>query len=300
MIVIMVMSSCSFFDDDKSSKETTEVRTIVELPDSIKQKIVEQDALMTELLNKVDTLTAELNATKTENAELKEKVAELKSPKSTWAYVSMGAFVLGLIALLFAFFRPKGVKEEKVYEIVKECLDNSHRIKELQVHVNNLLSTQRSSRNSQAGSSYTPKTDSRLCQLENQMSKVIAVVNKMTASAQSTTQSHPDTPKPHKDAEYQKVGYAKNDTGTYFTTIYESNQEGCVFKITFMSPNKGRFNIISLDKIQSRNDWQQKIECSGISIKEASDFRIEEEGLCEKIEENTWQVTKPLKIRLLK
>ena len=300
MIAIMVMSSCSFFDDDKSSKETTEVRTIVELPDSIKQKIVEQDALMTELLNKVDTLTAELNATKTENAELKEKVAELKSPKSTWAYVSMGAFVLGLIALLFALFRPKGIKEEKVYEIVKECLDNSHRIKELQVHVNNLLSAQRSSRNSQTGSSYAPKTDSRLCQLENQMSQVIAAVNKMTAFAQSTTQTHADTLKPHKDAEYQKVGYAKNDTGTYFTTIYESNQEGCVFKISVMSPTKGRFNIISLDKIQSRNDWQQKIECSGISIKEASDFRIEEEGLCEKIEENTWQVTKPLKIRLLK
>ena len=67
-----------------------------------------------------------------------------------------------------------------------------------------------------------------------------------------------------------------------------------------MSPTKGRFNIISLDKIQSRNDWQQKIECSGISIKEASDFRIEEEGLCEKIEENTWQVTRPLKIKLRK
>ena len=300
MIAIMVMSSCSFFDDDKSSKETTEVRTIVELPDSIKQKIVEQDALMTELLNKVDTLTAELNATKTENAELKEKVAELKSPKSTWAYVSMGAFVLGLIALLFALFRPKGIKEEKVYEIVKECLDNSHRIKELQVHVNNLLSAQRSSRNSQTGSSYAPKTDSRLCQLENQMSQVIAAVNKMTTFAQSTTQTHADTLKPRKDAEYQKVGYAKNDTGTYFTTIYESNQDGCVFKISFMSTTKGRFNIISLDKIQSRNDWQQKIECSGISIKEASDFRIEEEGLCEKIEENTWQVTKPLKIRLLK
>ncbi len=300
MIAIMVMSSCSFFDDDKSSKETTKVRTIVELPDSIKQKIVEQDALMTELLNKVDTLTAELNATKTENAELKEKVAELKSPKSTWAYVSMGTFVLGLIALLFALFRPKGIKEEKVYEIVKECLDNSHRIKELQVHVNNLLSAQRSSRNSQTGSSYAPKTDSRLYQLENQMSQVFAAVNKMTALAQSTTQTHADTLKPRKDAEYQKVGYAKNDTGTYFTTIYESNQEGCVFKISFMSPAKGRFNIISLDKIQSRNDWQQKIECSGISIKEASDFRIEEEGLCEKIEENTWQVTKPLKIRLLK
>ena len=287
MIAIMVMSSCSFFDDDKSPKETTEVRTIVELPDSIKQKIVEQDALMTELLNKVDTLTAELNATKTENAELKEKVAELKSPKSTWAYVSMGAFVLGLIALLFALFRPKGIKEEKVYEIVKECLDNSHRIKELQVHVNNLLSAQRSSRNSQTGSSYAPKTDSRLYQLENQMSQVIAAVNKMTALAQSTTQTHADTLKLRKDAEYQKVGYAKNDTGTYFTTIYESNQEGCVFKISFTSQTKGKFNIIALDKIQYRNDWQKKVECSGVSIKDASDFRIEDEGICEKIDENT-------------
>ena len=78
MIAIMVMSSCSFFDDDKSSKETTEVRNIVELPDSIKQKIVEQDALMIDLLNKVDTLTAELNATKTANAELKEKYCNIK------------------------------------------------------------------------------------------------------------------------------------------------------------------------------------------------------------------------------
>ena len=63
---------------------------------------------------------------------------------------------------------------------------------------------------------------------------------------------------------------------------------------------KGKFNIISLDKIQSRNDWQQKVECSGISIKEASDFRVEDDGICEKIDENTWQVTNPLKIRLIK
>ena len=300
MIAIMAMSSCGFFDDDKSSESTAGASSIVELPDSIKQKIVAQDSLMTELLNKVDTLTAELNITKDENVKLRKEVDKLVSPQRIWAYVSMGAFILGLIALLFAFFTPKGIKKEEVDDVVKECLGNPYKIKGLQDYVNNLLSAQRSSRNSQIGSSYAPKTDSRLCQLENQMSQVIAAVNKMTAFAQSTTQTHADTPKPSKDAEYQKVGYAKNDTGTYFTTIYESNQEGCVFKISFMSPTKGRFNIISLDKIQSRNDWQQKIECSGISIKEASDFRIEEEGLCEKIEENTWQVTKPLKIRLLK
>ena len=199
-----------------------------------------------------------------------------------------------------SLFRTKGVKEEKVYEIFEKCIDDSRRIKELQVNVKKLMSTQRNSGSNLSNTSYAPNTDSRLRQLENQMSQVIAAINKMATSEHPMTPPRSDTPKPDIEAEYQKVGYAKNDMGTYFTTIYGSNQEGCVFKISFISPIKGKFNIISLDKIQSRNDWQQKIECSGISIKEASDFRVEEEGLCEKIEENTWQVTKPLKIKLLK
>ena len=265
--------------------------------DSIKQKIVEQDALMSELLNKVDTLTVELNTTKAENADLKEKIAELKSPKSTWAYVSIGAFVLALIALIVAFFIPKGIKEEKVYEIVKKCLDDSRRIKELQDNMNYLL-LQRNSRNSQTSSSYAPISESRIRQLENQMAQVIAIFNKTSNSSQQPSSSRQNTPISQGENEYQKVGYAKVDTDMYFTTIYESNQEGCAFKITFTSQTKGKFNIIALDKIQSRNDWQKKVECSGISIREATDFRVEEEGICEKIDENTWKVTNPLKIRL--
>ena len=33
---------------------------------------------------------------------------------------------------------------------------------------------------------------------------------------------------------------------------------------------------------------------------EATDFRLEDEGICEKIDDNTWKVTKPLKIKLIK
>lgn len=295
IIAIMVMSSCGFFDDDKSSKDTTEVRTIVELPDSIKQKIVEQDALMTEFLNKVDTLTAELNATKTENAELKEKVTKLESPQSTWAYVSICAFILGLIALLVALFMPKGVKLEKVYEIFRNCIDESGRIKELQNNVSNILAFQRNNRGQLSNSRYAPNVETKISHIESQLSQVVSVVNKMTL-AQATT----DSAKPQNATEYNKVGYTKVDTDIYFTTIFESNQEGCVFKLTFTSQTKGKFNIIALDKIQSRNDWQKKVECSGVSIKEATDFRLEDEGVCEKIDENTWKVTKPLKIRLIK
>lgn len=300
LTVIFALSSCSFFEDGKSSKGKEEIRAIVEHPDSVKQKIVEQDALMTELVNKVDTLTEELNLTKAENAELKEKITELKSLKSTWAYISIGAFVLGLIALIISLLKPKGIKEERVYEIFKKFLDDSRRIKELQVNVNNLLSSQRNNRGSNTSSSYAPNSDGRLRLLENQMAKVIEVVNKITPPVSQAVSTGQEPTRSREENDYQKVGYAKVDTDIYFTTIFESNQEGCVFKLTFTSQTKGKFNIIALDKIQSRNDWQKKVECSGVSIKEAKDFRLEDEGVCEKIDENTWKVTKPLKIRLIK
>ena len=300
LTAVLALSSCSFFEDDKSSKGKDEIMTIVELHDSVKQKIADHDTLMTELLNKVDTLTAELNLTKEESAEMKEKIAELKSPKSTWAYISIGAFILGLIALIISLLKPKGIKEKQVYEIVKKSLDESRRIKELQVNVNNLLSSQRNNRMSNISSSYAPNSDSRLRQLENQMAQVIGNINKITVTASQPVSTRKEPAPSRKENEYQKVGYAKVDTDIYFTTIYESNQEGCVFKLTFTCQSKGKFNIIALDKIQSRNDWQKKVECSGVSIKEATDFRLEDEGICEKIDDNTWKVTKPLKIKLIK
>ena len=231
---------------------------------------------------------------------MQEKIAELKSAKSTWAYISIGAFILGLIALIISLLKPKGIKEKQVYEIVKKSLDESRRIKELQVNANNLVSSQRNNRMQNISSSYAPNSDCRLRQLENQMAQVIETINKITPPASQPVSTRQNPTRSREGNEYQKVGYAKVDTDIYFTTILESNQEGCVFKLTFTSQTKGKFNIIALDKIQSRNDWQKKVECSGVSIKEASDFRLEDEGICEKIDENTWEVTKPLKIRLLK
>lgn len=298
MTAIWALSSCDFLGGDKSSKEPEKIRTIVELPDSVKQKIVKQDALMKELLNKVDTLTTELNSAKAENVDLRKKVSELKSPQSTWAYVSIAAFILGLAALIVTFFKSKRIKKERVIDIFRECLDESSRIKELQTKVLSL--SQHYNRTSQASSSYTSNSDIRLRQLENQMKLVIESVHKITSSIPLSASPRQDGAMSREESECQKVGYAKVDADIYFMTIYDSNQEGCVFKISFTSQTQGRFNIIALDKIQSRNDWQKKVECSGVSIKEASDFRVEEEGECEKIDENTWEVVKPLKIKLLK
>lgn len=299
--IMLAVSSCSFIEGNKSQSNNQGKTTAIEsLSPEIKNKIVEQDSLMRDLVNKVDTLTGALNDVKKENAELKEKIETLKSPKSTWGYMTLAAIVLSILAVIVAFLRSKGINKEQVGEQIRHALDESRRINKLQDDVELLLS-QRNRTTHQSSNYASQYTETRILKIENTLDRVVKFVNGLASQTQQVTPktSNPSVPS-SKEPEYQKVGYAKNDRDMYFTTIYDSNQEGCVFKITFTSPTKGKFNIVALDKIQSRNDWQQKVECSGISIKEASDFRVEEEGICEKIDENTWQVTKPLKIRLLK
>ena len=110
----------------------------------------------------------------------------------------------------------------------------------------------------------------------------------------STIDSNQNT----KTSAYNRIGYAKINTEHFFTEIFDSNLEVCVFKIQFSSEIVGSFNLISLDKIKSRNGWQKVVECSGVSIDTAKDFQLIEEGVCKKIDDATWEVIKPLKIKL--
>lgn len=297
----MPMSSCSFFENDNQQKDVQEAyNTIDGLSQEIKDKIAAQDTLMNALVLKVDTLAKALTLAQSENAELKTHVEKLESPKSTWAWMTICAIVLSIIAILMALLR-KGLSEKKVLSIVEDRLDHSERIKKLIFDVNNLRNdNNRSTRNPLSNSSVNTTIENRLCKVEKILNEVVNYINGQAQNNQRQSQTGSQVEQQSKQPERHRIGYAKIDTDMYFTTIYDSNQEGCVFKITFTSQTKGKFNLIALDKIQSRNDWQKKVECSGISIKEASDFRLEDEGICEKIDENTWEVTKPLKIKLLK
>ena len=299
-VALFTVASCSFFEDEKPSKRQEEVKTIVELPDSVKQKLIAQDEQMSALLNKVDTLTTELNLTKADNVELRKKIDELKSPKSTWAYFSIGAIILSIIALVLSILKSQGIKEERVCEIVKQCLDESRRIKELQVNVNNLLSTQRNNRYTQQNS-VPHNLELDIQQLKKQMEPLLrSYISTQQAATQQKDQypyAQHDSHKSKKEPEYLRTGYANINTGKFFTKILDSAQEGCVFSIKFKKPNIGEFTIISLDKIKSRNGWQEVVEYTG-SIEDATSFIEENPGICEKIDGDTWQVTTPLKIKL--
>ena len=299
--IIMAVSSCDFFGDDNSQNDDSKKPSSIEgLAPEIKEHFVAQDSLMKELVNKVDTLAAALNQTQKENSELRAKIESIQSPRSTWAWMSIGAIALSIIALLLALFR-RGLNEHEVRAVVNDRMDSSQRIKDLIYNVNTLKNdAQRNSRNTQSSSSSSQNADMRLRQVEKKLEEIVNYINEQQQNVNEQTSIQRQETRKSNQIETQRVGYARIDYESYFTTIYDSNQEGCAFKITFKNESQGEFTIISLDRISSSNDWQQKIECIGASIKEASDYRIEELGVCKNIGNNTWEVTKPLKIRLLK
>lgn len=299
VIATLAVSSCDFFNDMETSQNTQDSATIIEgISKEIKNKIAAQDTLMNALVLKVDTLAQALTQAQKENVELKAQIEKLESPQSIWGYMSLAAFAIAIVAIILSVLR-KGISIEKVNEIFSYNLDKSKRISELKVDINQLKSGLNNNF-SQSVTTSLRDLDARLQSVESNLSHLRSKSYEIYGTSHPSVSYRQEQTPQSKEMEYQKIGYAKNDKDMYFTTIYDSNQENCVFKITFTSPTNGKFNIISLDKIKSRNDWQQKIECSGVSINEASDFLVVDEGICEKINEDTWQVAKPLKIQLLK
>ena len=194
VVIILTISSCDFFSEKPSTQDSVGSAATVEgISKEIKDKIAAQDTLMNALVLKVDTLAQAFSQAQKENAELKVQIAKLESPKNIWAYISIGAIVLSLIALILSLLKPKGIKEERVYEIFKKSLDDSRRIKELQININKLLSSPRNNRDSNIPSSYAPNSEGRLRQLENQMAQVIETINKITppASQPVSTRQNP-------------------------------------------------------------------------------------------------------------
>ena len=286
--VILALSSCDVFNDKKQRHDVKDKATTVEgISQKIKDKIAAQDTLMSMLVLKVDTLAQALTQAQKENAELKAQVTKLESPKSTWRYMTLTVLVIAIIALVLSLSK-KGISREEVDKISKKNLDNSQRMEGLKVDVSQLKS--------ELNNRIPKDLDVRLQTVESTLSSKLNEVHNMSLSTVTNSQ---DKSRQSKEPKYLKTGYANINSGSFFTKILYSVQEGCVFSIKFKSAIKGEFNIISLDKIKSRNMWQEIVEYTG-PIEDATSFNVEEYGICEKYDDVTWQVTKKLKIQLLK
>lgn len=299
LATILTLSSCDFFSGKQPDQDSVDNAAPVEgISQEIKNKIEAQDTLMNALVLKVDTLAQALSQAQKENAELKVQVANLESPKSTWGYMTLASLGIAIIALVLSLLR-KGISREKVDEIFSYNLDNSKRIAELKMAVIQLQSGLNSNRTSSSVNTSLQNLDARLRSVESYVSRLSSKANESQNSSNLSVTHRQEQLRQTKDLEYLRMGYANINSGNIFTKIFDSAQESCVFSIKFKSANKGEFNIISLDKIKSRNMWQEIVEYTG-SIKEATSFKVEDYGICEKYDDVTWQVTKKLKIKLIK
>lgn len=297
LTAVLALSSCDFFSEKQPVQDTVDSAATVEgISKEIKNKIAAQDTLMNALVLKVDTLAQALSQAQKENAELKVQVAKLESPKSTWGYMTLASLIIAIIALVLSLLR-KGLSREKVDEIFCNNLDKSKRIAESKDAVSQLqpgLNGNRVSVNTSL-----QNLDTRLRSVESSVSRLSSKTNETQNSSNPSVTHRQEQLRQTKDLEYLRMGYANINSGNIFTKIFDSAQESCVFSIKFKSANKGEFNIISLDKIKSRNMWQEIVEYTG-SIEEATSFKVEDYGICEKYDDVTWQVTKKLKIKLIK
>lgn len=74
--LMLCMVSCDWLGDSSQST-STEPTEIAAMPDSITQKIIKQDSVMSTLVEQVAKLTNELNTINVENNELKSQVDNL-------------------------------------------------------------------------------------------------------------------------------------------------------------------------------------------------------------------------------
>jgi len=297
LIAFLSVSSCGLISE-KTSQDSTDNTTKVEgISQEIKNKIAAQDTLMNTLVLKVDTLAQALTQAQKENAELKDQVAKLESPKRSWGFIMFSALAVAIVALILSLLK-KGISREKVDEIFSYNLDKSKRIAELKVDVNRLKSEQ-NSKVPQTINASLQNIEKRLQTAESILSNLTSKPNEYNNNPHPANTRSQEQSRQYKEPEYLKKGYANINSGSNFTKIFDSAQESCVFSITFESATKGEFNIISLDKIKSRNMWQEIVEYTG-AIEDATSFKVEEYGICEKYDDVTWQVTRKLKIKLLK
>lgn len=282
LTVIFALFSCDVFNDNEQSQDTNnDAATVEGISQEMKDKIAAQDTLMGALVLEVDTLGQALTQVQKENAELKARVTKLENPKSSWGYMALAALAIAIIALVLSLLK-KGVSRGEVDKIFSKNLDKSQRMAELEKTVDQLNMFSRKVKKSLQSVDTTPRG--------RESNDVHNTPSAVTKHQEQLCQS----PK----AEYLKKGYAKINSGDCFTQIFDSAEEGCVFSIEFKSATKGEFNIIAVDKIRSRNNWQEIVECTGLSIKDATSFNVKELGICEKCDDSLWKITRKLKIKL--
>lgn len=308
-ILLLSLYSCNGGADDKKRGAIDSVR-IEGIPEALKKHLSEQDSLSREMVAKIDTITSQLSISKKKIDDLQAEITRIQEPGQVLACIALAALLLSLIALTLAFVKTRNTLDKKkakvfINEYLEECYDNPQtsigKIKTIDAHVQGIESRLRNKYPDKQGTtanSSNNEFEKRLTDLE----RIVNLKNLRNGNSNNSSYDSP-TPKEERQTKFESIKYAysKINTSNYFVDLVDSKQETCVFSITFIGDDRGEFNIISLDKLKSRNGWQDVVEATGdCTMAEANSYDVIELGQCKKMEDNesTWEVTRKLKIKI--
>lgn len=308
VISILFLSCDDILGSDQSPNRTTQkVEKNDELPND--KKTTGQDSVLPMDLNaKVNELELELINTKNELKHLQIAIKESESSGFTSFIIPIALFVI-VIALVILYINLGGkLSYQDVDNIINKRIDNreqnnyfNNRINDLYQQVNSLRASIKTSNGDSAKSSgfesYIAKLEARMSILEknNMAQNQVAIAVSSPISGTSHKEDRNETPK------VLKIGYTEINKSKYFMEVFNTKKETCVYKISFRSSDSGYFDLISLDKIKSRNGWDDVIDYEGdCSMEEAKSYIRLDYGEVEKYDDSVWEVTKKLKIRVTK
>ena len=264
--------------------------------DAVTKHLIKQDSLAQ---CQIDTLTNELNALRQEIADLKGKVKKLESPSVVWNYITVTALVLAIIALVVIILhklKSRELSSDDVRNILSQSFNYSPVIlgikRELEDLKSRSLSQSYSNTLSRIGDTRKPLYQSPAYRDDAAKQQPANNPTNNTAGMNSPVRKEPS---------FVKVGYAKKNSEKYFVEVFDYQQDTCVYSIKFKNNNEGEFDIISLDKIKSRNDWQSIVEYQGdCTMEEANNYVVIKPGICKKSDGSAWEITSKLVIKISK
>lgn len=286
VLSVFVFVACE--DHEHASGETQPETEMVGIPDSIREKIKQQDTVLTTCSEKIDGLVNMQNETNKNISDLQNQVNNLKEPSSIWHIFIIVSLLFSITALFLWAILNKKLFDEKS---IKNIISKSEDIKTIKCKIREMKDSlsvrpKNSSKDVSAGF-YEIKL--RLDELQrqiNELKKSNIVTGEPTGGG-----------KPIGNPTRFVYVNAVNDL--FFVQTTPNLQDNSIFKINFTSQTLGNFNIINIKKIQQNNQLKNVVEVvhSSCQLAEAKDCKVVEEGKCE-LKDGYWKVTKKIQIKI--
>ena len=301
ILLSLLANSCDLFGDGKSSQlNLKDVESIEQLQDTIKRILVAQDTLYAGLVNKIDSMSVALKTTDSNFKTLEQQVEALQEPTKLWNYITLftAVIIVFILVAIFILYKHSMDKEQVEHCISKNAVSEQKVKIIIEKMIDASLSSFKKKQERPSSLSYKssmPTAESQ--QIISLERRIVALERLLSSSNRHSTISNPDQrPTP---TSITRIGYANINSKHYFLDVFDTKQEASVYEIHFRSDTEGVFDIISLDKIKSRNNWQEVVDAYGDCLMpEANSYEREEYGVCKKLNDNTWEVIKKLKIKL--